>query len=362
MTVYANGKVRTLGDYDVTYRRNGVVTNDVESVGTVSVSVTGKGNYTGTVNAGTFTISPLSVNDRSVAVTLNPTSYTYDGTAKTPSVIVRINGVTVGSDNYTVTYLDNKNVGVGRVRIDCNGNLTGSRETTFAIRQQTTPTTPDTKPADTTPTQTTTPTTSTYDPYYDNLYYYLLMRRAMRQQYWNGYGNYWDPYTYYRQQMLMRLWMSYMLRPYSWYGYAPSQAYQPYYANSYYGQPRVWNSRYNNYALDYSYNGYNPYTYRNYGYRAPYMDVYPVTVRRSNNYYAPIRTVSPFNVDSDLYKVSYEKVSGEYGIDVDPRTGELSVNPYVQPGMYDVGVRVSGLDRMTGRPYTDVMNANVYVR
>jgi hypothetical protein len=92
------------------------------------------------------------------------------------------------------------------------------------------------------------------------------------------------------------------------------------------------------------------------------MDVYPVSVRRGTNYYEPIRTVSPFSVDSDLYDVTYQKVSGEPGIYVNPRTGEMSVNPYVQPGTYDVGVRVSGYDRITGRSYSDIMNTNVYVR
>jgi hypothetical protein len=363
----------TLGeDYTVTYKRDGVVTEDVKSAGIVNVSVKGMGNYTGTKEVGSFTINRLSIDDPSVRVSLNPSTYMYDGTPKTPSVNVKFaNGVSITSDNYSRTYLDNTNAGTGRVILDGTMNLTGTREVPFVIRQKTTPPTPEPEPADTT-TETTTPTTSAYDPYINNLLSYLRMRRAMQDRYWYGYGNYWDPYDYYQQQMLMRQLMFHMLRPYGWYGSTASQTYQPYYSNSYYGQPRygyygqsgIWNPWYgnNNNPWDYSYNGFNPYAYRNYGYRAPYMDVYPVSVRRGTNYYEPIRTVSPFNVDSDLYDVTYQKVSGEPGIYVNPRTGEMSVSPYVQPGTYDVGVRVSGYDRITGRSYSDIMNTNVYVR
>jgi hypothetical protein len=95
-------------DYTVAYSNN-------TNVGTGTATVTGKGNYTGSKSA-TFTIGARSLSD--ATLTLNPTSYTYDGTAKTPATTVKYGDTTLTKDtDYTVAYSNNTNVGTGTVTI-----------------------------------------------------------------------------------------------------------------------------------------------------------------------------------------------------------------------------------------------------
>ena len=56
--------------------------------------------------------------DADLSATLNPTAYTYDGTAKEPEVLVVYDGQTLTKDtDYTVAYSDNKNAGNAEVTI-----------------------------------------------------------------------------------------------------------------------------------------------------------------------------------------------------------------------------------------------------
>lgn len=56
--------------------------------------------------------------DADLSATLNPTTYTYDGTAKEPEVLVVYDGQTLTKDtDYTVAYSDNKNAGNAEVTI-----------------------------------------------------------------------------------------------------------------------------------------------------------------------------------------------------------------------------------------------------
>lgn len=56
--------------------------------------------------------------DADLSVTLNPTTYIYDGTAKEPEVLVVYDGQTLTKDtDYTVAYSDNKNAGSAEVTI-----------------------------------------------------------------------------------------------------------------------------------------------------------------------------------------------------------------------------------------------------
>ena len=67
-------------------------------------------------------------------VTLSKTSYTYDGTAKTPSVIVELDGKRLSVDkDYTVSYSSNVKVGTAKVTITGKGGYTGSRTVSFTI-------------------------------------------------------------------------------------------------------------------------------------------------------------------------------------------------------------------------------------
>lgn len=67
-------------------------------------------------------------------VTLKTTSYTYDGKAKQPSVIVEDSGgKNIDSQNYTVIYHNNINVGNASVTVELKGTYTGTITKTFSI-------------------------------------------------------------------------------------------------------------------------------------------------------------------------------------------------------------------------------------
>ena len=113
-------------DYTVSYGSSNV------NAGQCSFTVTGKGSYTGSVS-GTFTISPKSVSN----VTISPTSYTYDGSAKKPSVYDGTKKLTEGTD-YNATYTNNVNAGTATINISGKGNYTGSKSLTYTIASTTT--------------------------------------------------------------------------------------------------------------------------------------------------------------------------------------------------------------------------------
>ena len=110
-------------DYEVTYSNN-------VNVGTATVMVTGKGNYVGTVEK-IFEIKPATLTE----VTLEIEEYVYDGTAKTPSVVVKSGETTlVAGTDYEVTYSNNVNVGTAIVTVTGKGKYTGVVEKTFTIK------------------------------------------------------------------------------------------------------------------------------------------------------------------------------------------------------------------------------------
>ena len=127
VTVKLDGKTLTLNtDYTVSY-------SDNINAGTAKVTVTGIGNYTGskTVN---FTITVGVADISKATVTLDKTSYNYDGKAKTPSVTVKLDGKTLTlNTDYTVSYSDNINAGTAKVTVTGKGNYTGSKTVNFTI-------------------------------------------------------------------------------------------------------------------------------------------------------------------------------------------------------------------------------------
>ena len=68
-------------------------------------------------------------------ITLSATSYTYDGTAKEPTVTVKDGETTIPASEYSVSYSNNTNVGTATVTITDaeGGNYTVSGSATFAI-------------------------------------------------------------------------------------------------------------------------------------------------------------------------------------------------------------------------------------
>ena len=124
-------------DYDDTDYSNNI------NVGPATLQITGKGNYQGTRTVN-FNIVAKSVSG--LTVTLNPTGYEYDGTAKQPAVTVTDPDRTDGDGNpltltentdYTVAYSNNIYVGTAKVTITGQGNYTGSKEVTFPIWEPT---------------------------------------------------------------------------------------------------------------------------------------------------------------------------------------------------------------------------------
>ena len=124
VTVNVGKKTLTAGtDYTVTYKDN-------TNVGTAKVIVTGKGNYTGSVET-KFNITAKALTANMVQPIA---SQPYTGSAIEPTVTVNVGKktLTAGTD-YTVTYKDNTNVGTAKVIVTGKGNYTGSVEAKFNI-------------------------------------------------------------------------------------------------------------------------------------------------------------------------------------------------------------------------------------
>lgn len=123
-TVRLNGNTLKNGkDYTVSFSNN-------KNAGTAIVKIKGKGNYTGSKKV-YFTINPASISNASV--TLSKTSYVYNGKARKPSVTVKLNNKKLGSQDYTVSYSNNTNLGRATVKVTGKTNYTGSVTKTFSI-------------------------------------------------------------------------------------------------------------------------------------------------------------------------------------------------------------------------------------
>ena len=109
-----------------------VVCGPSEGASTYLMTVTGKGNYTGTIER-SFKVEQTDIAD--IEVKDISSNYTYTGTAIEPKPVVKLAGVelTEGED-YTLTYLNNVNAGVATMRITGTGaHYTGEKDITFAI-------------------------------------------------------------------------------------------------------------------------------------------------------------------------------------------------------------------------------------
>ena len=112
-------------------------TNNVEP-GTATVTVSGIGNYTGTLSA-EFTITARrDIAEENFTATLKYTIMNYTGAERTPAVSLKTPSGTVlkNGTNYTVTYSDNVEVGTATVTITGIGKYKGTITLTFKIRPQ----------------------------------------------------------------------------------------------------------------------------------------------------------------------------------------------------------------------------------
>ncbi len=130
VTAQVGGKTLTLKnktDYTVAYKNN-------KAAGKATVTVTGTGNYTGTLTKN-FTIKPVKI----ASVTLEKASMPYTGKAVKPDMTVKatVNGKTVtlkGTRDYTVTYKNNVKAGKATLTVKGRGNFTGTLTKTFTIK------------------------------------------------------------------------------------------------------------------------------------------------------------------------------------------------------------------------------------
>ena len=123
VTVKLNGKTLKNGtDYTVSYSNN-------IKVGTAKVTITGKGNYTGSVSK-TYSIK----NNFKKATVSGISTKAFTGKNITQSITVKYNGKTLknGTD-YTVSYSNNKSIGTATVKITGKGSYTGTVTKTFKI-------------------------------------------------------------------------------------------------------------------------------------------------------------------------------------------------------------------------------------
>ena len=123
VNVKVNGKtLKKDTDYTVSYSNN-------TKVGTAKVTITGKGNYTGSVSK-TYSIK----NNFKKATVSGISTKAFTGKNITQSITVKYNGKTLkkGTD-YTVSYSNNKNIGTATVKIAGKGSYTGTITKTFKI-------------------------------------------------------------------------------------------------------------------------------------------------------------------------------------------------------------------------------------
>lgn len=119
-----NGNTLVLGtDYTVSYSNN-------VNVGTATVTITGKGNFTGTKIA-EYTISARNLSAATISAIADQE---HTGSAITPTVTLKYGTTTlIDGTDYTVSYSNNINAGTATVTITGKGNFTGIKTATFMI-------------------------------------------------------------------------------------------------------------------------------------------------------------------------------------------------------------------------------------
>ena len=113
-------------DYTVKYSNN-------VDVGTVKATITGINNYSGKA-VKEFKITPIKFDDKKVSVSLEKSSFVYNGQSITPVVYVAYNhNYLIQNTDFTATYSNNNAPGVATVKIKGIGNYSGSISKTYVI-------------------------------------------------------------------------------------------------------------------------------------------------------------------------------------------------------------------------------------
>ena len=110
-------------DYTVSYSNN-------KNVGTATISITGIGDYTGTIKKN-FNIVARGISDTTIGSIPNQT---YTGNSISAQPVITYNGATLTKDvDYTLSYSNNINVGTATITITGKGNFKGTTSKTFSI-------------------------------------------------------------------------------------------------------------------------------------------------------------------------------------------------------------------------------------
>ena len=110
-------------DYTVSYSNN-------KNVGTATISITGIGDYTGTITKN-FNIVARGISDTTIGSIPNQT---YTGNSISALPVITYNGATLTKDvDYTLSYSNNINVGTATITITGKGNFKGTTSKTFSI-------------------------------------------------------------------------------------------------------------------------------------------------------------------------------------------------------------------------------------
>ena len=118
--------LREWSDYELSYSSN-------IDAGTASVTVTGRGIYSGTITA-EFKILPADV---SLLTFSSVSTQYYTGNSIKPYVNVQYRGVYLYSgEDYTVSYKNNTDPGTGTIIFTFTGNYSGKKELSFKISLQ----------------------------------------------------------------------------------------------------------------------------------------------------------------------------------------------------------------------------------
>lgn len=120
-------------DYTLSYQNNTQV-SEADGVKAPTVTITGKGNYAGSMTTRNFRIYKSVMSKIKVS---KIAAQTYTGTRIKPQVAVTLNNQTLQENvHYTVSYGTNINAGKGEVYITGKGTYGGTKKVTFTIKKK----------------------------------------------------------------------------------------------------------------------------------------------------------------------------------------------------------------------------------
>lgn len=118
-------------DYDISYSNN-TKACDKTADNAPAVTITGKGNYTGTKTV-PFTIKPYDFSKTASISSMKDRTYTGEELTPAPTVTDQTLGMLTSTTDYTVSYADNVKVGTATVTVTGTGNYTGTITGGFSI-------------------------------------------------------------------------------------------------------------------------------------------------------------------------------------------------------------------------------------